>query len=224
MYSGGCAAQVFKRVDLAPTVVILAPNHTGMCGARAGGSAWRSGAFQTPLGNVAVAEAAVSALCEATPLVEHDPVAHAQEHAIEVELPFLTLLAPNSAIVPLVLAWDDWDRCRQLAEALAGIVRDRMEPVTLIASSDMTHYESAASAEQKDRVALDHVSRLDGQGLLDACRARNITMCGRAPSAVVLEAARLLGAEQGEIVDYRHSGWVTGDDSSVVAYAGVVVR
>jgi AmmeMemoRadiSam system protein B len=215
---------VFKRLDLAPTVVILAPNHTGMCGARAGGSTWRRGAFQTPLGDIAVAEAAVTALCEASPLVEHDPLAHAREHAIEVELPFLSLLAPHSAIVPLVLAWDDWDRSRRLAEALAGLIRDRPEPVTLIASSDMTHYESAASAEQKDRMALDHVSRLDGEGLLDACRTRHITMCGRAPSAVVLEAARLLGAEKGEVVDYRHSGWVTGDDSSVVAYAGVVVR
>ena len=48
-------------------------------------------------------------------------------------------------------------------------------------------------------------------------------MCGRAPAATVLEAATRLGATAAEVVDYRHSGWVTGDDRSVVAYAGVII-
>jgi AmmeMemoRadiSam system protein B len=224
IYSGACAAEVFKRLQLSPTVVILAPNHTGMLGTPGGASTWRSGVFQTPLGEIAIAEDFVSALCAACPLVGHDPMAHAREHAIEVELPFLSLLSPSSAIVPIVLAWDDWDRCRQLGEALAGVVREWPGAVSLIASSDMTHYESAASAEQKDRVALERVTGLDGEGLLKICHQRNITMCGRGPAAVVLEAARLLGAAEAEVVDYRNSGWVTGDEGQVVAYAGVTIR
>ncbi|MFB3111755.1 MAG: AmmeMemoRadiSam system protein B [Gemmatimonadales bacterium] len=224
IYSGACAAEVFKRLQLAPTVVILAPNHTGKLGISGGASTWNRGAFQTPLGDFAIAEEVVSALRDACPLVEHDPMAHAREHAIEVELPFLSLLSPDSRLVPLVLAWDDWDRCRELAEALALIVRDCSEPVSLLASSDMTHYESAASAERKDRIALEHVFKLDGEGLLNACHENDITMCGRAPCAVVLEAARLLGATHAELVDYRNSGLVTGDNERVVAYAGVVIR
>ncbi len=224
IYSGSCAAEVFKRLQFPSTVVIVAPNHTGMVGAPGGASTWSRGVFQTPLGDIAVAEDFASALCAACPLVAHDPLAHAKEHAIEVELPFLSLLSPSTAIVPIVLAWDDWDRCRQLGEALAGVVRDWPEPVGLIASSDMTHFESAASADQKDHIALEHVARLDGEGLLDACRKHRISMCGRAPAAAVLEAARLLGAERGELVDYRNSGWVTGDEGHVVAYAGVTIR
>ncbi len=222
-YSGACAAEVFKRVRLAPTVVILAPNHTGRVGAPGGASAWTTGAFETPLGRHVIAEKFLRALCRECDLVAHDPVAHEREHAIEVELPFLSLLAPQSLIAPIVLAWDDWERCRELGDALANAVRGWPEPVSLLASSDMTHFETAASAEQKDRVALEHIAQLDGAGLLEACARLPITMCGRAPAATVLHAAKALGATAGELVDYRHSGWVTGDDHSVVAYAGVII-
>lgn len=222
-YSGACAAEVFKRVQLAPTVVILAPNHTGRVGAPGGASAWTTGAFETPLGRHAIAEDFLHELCRRCALVAHDPVAHEGEHAIEVELPFLSLLAPQSRIAPIVLAWDDWARCRELGDALADAVRGWAEPVSLLASSDMTHFESAASAEAKDRVALEHIAHLDGAGLLAACERLPITMCGRAPAATVLHAAGALGATTAELVDYRHSGWVTGDDQSVVAYAGVII-
>jgi hypothetical protein len=86
----------------------------------------------------------------------------------------------------------------------------------------MTHYESAASAAAKDRLALDAATRLEGETLLDVCRRERVTMCGRAPAAVALETARRLGGTKAEVVDYRHSGMVTGDDRRVVAYAGVI--
>jgi AmmeMemoRadiSam system protein B len=123
-----------------------------------------------------------------------------------------------------VLAWDDWRHSEELATALAGLIAHWPQRVLLLASSDMTHYESADRAAAKDRVALDAIQRLDGEGLLAACRREHITMCGRAPAAVVVEASRQLGAKTAAVVDYRHSGQVTGDDSSVVAYAGVVLR
>ena len=88
----------------------------------------------------------------------------------------------------------------------------------------MTHFESSKAARQKDRSALDAVEALDGEQLLATCQQENVTMCGRAPSATVVEAARQLGATRADLVDYRHSGLVTGDDSNVVAYAGVVIR
>ncbi len=224
IYSGRCAAHVFRRVVLPPVVVILAPNHTGRVGAPGGASVWAHGAFGTPLGEIPVASAFAEALTARCALATHDPVAHLAEHAIEVELPFLQVGDRQCAIVPIVLAWDDWARCRQLAEDLAHLVRDWPQDVLLLASSDMTHYESAERAAQKDRLALDAAERLDGEALLDACHRHRITMCGRAPGAVVLESARRLGASAAEVVDYRHSGWVTGDDAQVVAYAGIIIR
>ena len=222
-YSGACAGRVFGAIAIPPIVVVLAPNHTGQVRARGGASTWAHGAFDTPLGPVPVAEEFLAALLARCPLVEHDPAAHAGEHAIEVELPFVKTLAPEAALAPLVLAWDDWPSCRELGAALAETVRATATPVLLVASSDMTHYEPAAVCQRKDRMALEALERLDGAELLATCRRERITMCGRAAAATVAEAARLLGARRAEVVDYRNSGWVTGDESSVVAYAGVVI-
>jgi AmmeMemoRadiSam system protein B len=224
VYSGQCAAHVWARITLPSTIVILAPNHSGRLDNPGGASAWDRGAFHTPLGSVTVAKEFMGRLEAACDRVRHDTAAHAREHAIEVQLPFLQVLAPASVLAPLVISWDRWEPSRELGAALADVVRSWPDGVLLVASSDMTHYESAASAAHKDGLALDAVARLDGEGLLDTCHRESVTMCGRGPAAVVLEAARLLGATKADVVDYRHSGMVTGDDSEVVAYAGVVIR
>ena len=223
VYSGACAGVVFRGIAIPPVVVVLAPNHTGRLGAAGGASAWMRGAFRTPLGTLCVAEAFLATLAERCDLVSHDPLAHRGEHAVEVELPFIQYLVPSATIAPIVLAWDEWPYCRELGEALAETVRAWPEAVLLLASSDMTHYEPAESCARKDRLALAAAQKLDGQELLAICHREQVTMCGRAPAATVLEAAKRLGAAAAEVVDYRHSGWVTGDASSVVAYAGVIV-
>jgi AmmeMemoRadiSam system protein B len=223
LYSGLTAAHVFARLEVPPLVVIVAPNHTGVCRAPGGASLWAAGAFRTPLGDVAVDDAFGRALLQASPLVGADHAAHAHEHAVEVELPFLQLRRADVRIVPLVLAWDAWDRCLGLGEALAGLVDAWPDPVLLLASSDLNHYEPAATSESKDRRALAAVAALDGAELLTRCRRERISMCGRAAAATVLAATRALGARSAEVVHYSHSGMVSGDDDAVVGYGGVVI-
>ena len=224
VYSGLTAAHLFADVALPSILVILAPNHTGRCSAPGGASIWASGAFQTPLGNVAIARPFADALMAECDLVSHDPQAHLHEHAIEVLLPFVQRVRADAAIVPIVLAWDDWSTCRQLADALARVVRASSEDAFVLASSDLNHYEPASVSETKDRAALECVEAMDGERLLATCHRRGISMCGRAPAAVTLEAARQLGATSARILDYRHSGWQTGDDTAVVGYAAAVIR
>jgi len=223
VYSGFTAACVFARVVVPPLVIILAPNHTGVCDAPGGVSLWEAGAFRTPLGDVAVDEPFATALLGATPLVAVDHAAHAAEHAVEVELPFLQLLCPGVRIVPLVVAHDAWPACRDLGLALAGLVGRWPEPVLLLASSDLNHYEPARVSTPKDRQALAALEELDGEELLARCRRARISMCGRAPAACVAAATRALGATRGTVVDYRHSGWVTGEHDAVVGYGGVII-
>jgi AmmeMemoRadiSam system protein B len=153
--------------------------------------------------------------------VDHD--AHRAEHAVEVELPFLQLLRVDVRIVPLVIAWDGWDAARLLGETLARLVKAAGEPVLLVASSDLNHYEPAGVTEQKDAQALDAIRAMDGVELLARCKRERISMCGRGPAAVVIAAAKALGASRADVVDYRHSGWVSGDNARVVGYAGVVI-
>ena len=223
IYSGVTAAHVFARLDVPRAVVILGPNHTGRCRAPGGASLWETGAFATPLGDVPVDADLAAAVMAECPLIGIDHDAHMDEHAIEVELPFLQLRRPDVAIVPLLLAWDGWEEASALGEALARIVRRWQEPVLLLASSDLNHYESAAMTELKDAQVLGAIRALDGAELLRRCRAERVSMCGRAPAAAVIAAARALGSTQAEVVDYRHSGWVTGDEARVVGYGGVVI-
>lgn len=223
VYSGLTAAHVFARLAVPPVVVILAPNHTGVCRAPGGVSLWEGGSFRTPLGDVTVDERFGAALLEASPLVGIDHAAHAQEHAVEVELPFLQVRRADVRIVPLVLVWDAWEGCRALGEALAALVGRWSEGVLLLASSDLNHYEPAAVSEPKDRRALDAIAALDGEGLLRRCRGERISMCGRAPTATVLAAGRALGAARADVVHYSHSGMVTGEVDAVVGYGGVII-
>ena len=224
IYSGPTAARVFVRTALPALVIILAPNHTGVFGAAEGVSLWEQGAFRTPLGEVAIDADAARALLEiGRGVVDVDHDAHLGEHAIEVELPFLQVLRPDVRILPLVIAWDQWQPARLLGELLARLVSTAAEPVLLLASSDLNHYEPAAVAEKKDQLAIGAIEALDGEELLARCKRERISMCGRGPAAVVLAAARALGAQRADVVDYRHSGWVSGDNTRVVGYAGVVI-
>jgi AmmeMemoRadiSam system protein B len=215
---------VFARITIPGLVIILAPNHTGVCEVESGVSLWEAGAFRTPLGEVPIDADAAQALREISRdfvAIDHD--AHRGEHAIEVELPFLQLLRADVRIVPLVLAWDAWRAARLLGEYLARLVRASGEPVLLLASSDLNHYEPAAVSETKDGAVLEAIRALDGEELLARCKRERISMCGRGPAATLLCVARDLGAREAEVVDYRHSGWVSGDNGRVVGYAGVVI-
>ena len=224
IYSGHTAAQVFARVAIPGLVVILAPNHTGISQATSGVSLWEAGAFRTPLGDVPVAADAAALLRDISKgFVEVDHEAHGAEHAVEVELPFLQVRRADVRIVPVVIAWDAWEAARALGDILARFVTATSEPVLLLASSDLNHYEPSGVSEKKDARALDAVQALDGEELLARCKRERISMCGRGPAAVVLCAAQDLGAKRAEVVDYRHSGWVSGDNTRVVGYAGVVI-
>ena len=224
IYSGRTAAAVFAQVTIPGLVIILAPNHTGLSDAEGGVSLWEAGAFRTPLGDVPIEAELAQALLEISRgVVSVDHEAHRAEHAVEVELPFLQMLRSDVRIVPLVLAWDSWEPARQLGDILARLVRAAAEPVLLLASSDLNHYEPAAVSEAKDARALEAVTALDGEELLARCKRERISMCGRGPAAAVIAAARALGATRADVVDYRHSGWVSGDNARVVGYAGVVI-
>lgn len=221
LYSGKVAGELYGTVEIPATVLLLGPNHHGM-GAQVALSpddAWR-----TPLGSVPVDRRLAELLRRHAPVVEVDGAAHLFEHSIEVQVPFLQYVRPDVAIVPLCLGFGDFVTCRLLGEGIAAAIRAYGEDVLIVASSDMTHYESAAAARAKDGVALDRVTALDPEGLLAACRERGITMCGVVPAATMLVAALALGATRAELVRYATSGDVTGDDRQVVAYAAVTVR
>ncbi|PTY08872.1 AmmeMemoRadiSam system protein B [Opitutaceae bacterium EW11] len=225
-YSGKCAAQVFGRVRIPDTVVMLGPNHSGIAAYPGCASLWSAGEFATPLGHLPIDEEFAEKLLSACPRLADDPLAHRDEHSLEVELPFLLVRAAPRvpSIVPILVNWDEWAPCAELARSLAAAIRARgLDNVLLLGSSDMTHFESAAEAMAHDRPALDAIRRLDGPGLLRVCEERGITMCGSAAVSVMVDTAKLLGAVRASLIMHTHSGVGGGDTSSVVSYAGVVI-
>lgn len=219
LYSGAIAGATFSRVAIPPIVIILGPNHHGT-GAPA--ALYASGAWRTPLGEVAIDAALAQRLLDST-AVQADVTAHRFEHSLEVQVPFLQRLNPAVRIVPLCIGSLPLKELLELGGALGRVLATEAVRPLLVASTDMTHYEPGPVARIKDERALDHVLALDPAGLCQTVRSGGITMCGVLPTVIMLAAAKELGATRAELVRYGNSGEVTGDQSEVVGYAGVVV-
>ena len=220
VYSGPVAGAVYARVAIPSTAVILCPNHTGR-GAPA--SLEPSEAWRTPLGDVKVNRRLAERLLELAPSVTWDSDAHAREHSLEVQLPFLQELRRDIEIVPVCLGAHDLDLCREVGEALAAISAEEAESPLLLASSDMNHYESRPIGRRKDERALARIEALDAEGLFTTVLSEGISMCGFLPATALLFAARKAGVSRARVVARRDSGDETGDTSSVVGYAGVIL-
>lgn len=221
-YSGPVAAAVRAAVAPRQTYIIMGPNHTGL-GLPFGLST--ATAWTTPLGDVPVDTALAEAIAADSRHIRYDDLCHAQEHSVEVQLPFLQSTQEGFRFVPLVLADAPLDTYREIGIELAAAVRKCgvEKDVMIIASSDMTHYEPEAAAVKKDRMAIDAVLALDEARLMGAITRHGISMCGYAPVCAMLAAARSLGATGARLIRYATSGEATGDHSSVVGYAGIAI-
>lgn len=220
VYSGKVAGAVYGQIEVPDVAVLLGPNHTGL-GTRA--SLMARGAWATPLGHVSIDEDLADTLRQSCPILEEDSLAHAHEHSLEVQLPFLQYRNPRIRIVPITFMLESLAEVQEAAAGIADALSGWPGRVLLVASSDMTHYEPQERAKEKDDKAIAHVLRLDGEGLLDTTKRHKISMCGVIPTSVMLLASKRLGATRGELVAYATSGEVSGDHQSVVGYAGMIV-
>lgn len=220
MYSGYVAGAVYSRIELPSRFVILCPNHTGM-GAPL--SIMSSGTWATPLGTATIDEELAAALSEGCSLLTEDAAAHRNEHAIEVQLPFLQALVKDFSFVPITVGTTRFEVLVSLAKGLAKAIRNEAERVLIVASSDMNHYESDEVTRVKDGRAIDPILALDARRLWETVTRQNITMCGFGPAVAMLTATVDLGATKAELIKYATSGDISGDRNAVVGYAGIIV-
>jgi AmmeMemoRadiSam system protein B len=221
MYSGHVAGAVFAALEVPQLCVVLCPNHTGVGRALA---IMSEGAWETPLGDVPIDNSFAAALKQRCPLLQEDSSAHRSEHAAEVELPFLQVRQPQLKFVPIALGTHQFEALEQLGDAIADVILAQSDPVLIVASSDMNHYESDAITRVKDHSALEPILALDARTLYDVVTQQGISMCGLGPAVAMLTAAKKLGATSVELIKYATSGDVSGDRDLVVGYAGVLVR
>lgn len=221
LYSGAVAGATFAAVAIPETVIVLGPDHHGL---GPGLALYGSGTWQTPMGNVPIAADLATELQRVMPQLIDAPDSHRLEHSLEVQLPFLKHLQPELRLLPVMIGHLPLATLLAFGAALAETMARQSRRPLLVASSDMTHYEAGAVARVKDQSAIERILALDPEGLYQTVRDGRITMCGVLPTVVMLAAARALCAASAELICYANSGDVTGDQSSVVGYAGVVVR
>lgn len=220
VYSGPCAAHLYARIDSSITrVIIIGVNHRAH-GHRAALSPWES--WRTPLGDVAVDEELNEYLEARVAFLKRDPYAHAEEHSIEVQLPFLQRTLGQFKFTPISLAHISQDDCAEIGDAIASYVQ-REGKILILASSDLSHYLSPKQTDALDRLAIDQVLAMNPTELVNVTEEKNITMCGVIPTAVMLFAANALGVKRATLLKHCHSGDVT-PMRNVVGYASVALQ
>lgn len=218
-YSGPVAAHAYSQLAgrTYDVIVLVGPSHhVGFEGV----SIVPRGAFETPLGDVPISDADADAIMAATPVVRDLPAAHAREHSIEMQLPFLQCMLPGVPIVPLVMGHQSRATIAALADGLVAALAAR-RPL-LVASSDLSHYQSSRRAAQLDHVIVDAVERFDPESVERALARFPEHACGGGPVVSVMRAARSLGAGDARVLCYADSGAVSGDSSAVVGYLAAV--
>ncbi len=222
-YSGAIAAYAYNAVALQSkarkidTYVIIGPNHTGMGEPIAVSKQdWR-----TPLGIVKNDAELANQIISASPSITADEEAHMEEHSIEVQLPFLQSVVASPRCVFICMGRQSYDLSYELAMAIGKAEQKLKRNVTVIASSDMNHYESAETAGSKDMPALRAIERLEAKQFHELIKKSHDSACGYGPMAVSALFGFDHGARKGVLLKYGNSGEETGDYKSVVAYASM---
>jgi AmmeMemoRadiSam system protein B len=221
MYSGHVAGAVYAALEIPARSILLGPRHYPRGQPMA---ILTEGGWRTPLGGAQIDSALAAALVRACPRLREDTVAHEREHSLEVQLPFLQRMAADFRFVPVVLATDQYPALEELGHAIAQVVRAQADPVLVIASSDMNHYESDSITRTKDHLAIERILAVDPPGLYNTVHSEGITMCGYAATVAALIALLELGAKHAELIRYATSGDINGDRDEVVGYAGIILR
>ena len=220
MYSGGVAAYAYKLLLDQPfdRVLIVAPSHRAYF---QGSSVYKLGGYRTPLGVVPLDRELVDAILRQPVTIDYVPQAHAQEHSLEIQLPFLQVVLKQFKLTPIVMGDQAMENCRQLADAIAAVCEGKI--VLLVASSDLSHFHTQAEAREMDQKVVERMSTFDAPGLLTDLQKGSCEACGGGPMATVMLAAKKLGATKAKVLHYANSGDVTGDSRNVVGYMAAVL-
>lgn len=221
VYSGQIAASAYKQIEGMhfDTVVLLGVSH-GV--AIKGASVYRSGGYETPLGIAEIDSELAEELISQDKIFTSQPRAHAVEHSLEVQVPFLQHILSGVKIVPILMGRWSEATCSAVSAALAKVINGRN--ILLVASTDMSHYHPYDTARSMDGITISSIQNMDVAQLMADLSSRKCELCGSAPVITTLMTSQKLGADEIEILQYANSGDVTGDKSSeVVGYFAAAI-
>lgn len=231
VFSGQVAAYGYKQIIDAKydTIIIIGLSHKYHLGNQA--AIYTRGYFETPLGKIKIDSALADALCQNSSLIKENTEAHADEHCIEVQLPFLQRTLKTFEIVPILMSNPELSVCQQIGTSIVQVIKkQKNKRILVICSTDMTHYPSYDDAVNTDKQALSAMSKYDLPLLkqeIDSLMSQGINnlacvFCAEGAVFTVMQIAKDLGADTVEILKYANSGDVSyGNKSQVVGYSAV---
>jgi AmmeMemoRadiSam system protein B/AmmeMemoRadiSam system protein A len=218
-YSGKTAAYAFKILEKIPvhTIIIIGPYHKANF---SGVSIWDKGKWKTPLGSTSIDYGLASAIKKYSKNFEADLSLHLSEHSVEVELPFIQMVAPKALIVPILIS--DPSYSQTLAKAIYENTRNKN--IIVLASSDLSHYHSDNQARLIDKGTIETIKNGDPTAFHQALTERRIELCGGAAVLTLLELSSLWESSQIEILDSSNSGDSSGNLNKVVGYVSAIAH
>jgi AmmeMemoRadiSam system protein B len=222
-YSGQTAAYGYQAVADRPRelVVILSPMHLFF---PEDFVTTAHSAYQTPLGDVPVAQAELQQLDEKMrgDGLKLTQVIHDSEHSLEIQLPFLQQAWRGAfQLVPVMIRTHDSSKLQQFASALYRAIAGR--DALVIASTDLSHFFPQLTAQMLDAETLRRVHDFNPKAVLEGDLDQSAPACGSGAVAAMLYTTRLMGADKVQILNYCTSAETTGDESSVVGYGAAAV-
>jgi len=221
-YSGPVAAYAYREIQgqKYDAVIVISPCHVEYFPFAA---VYPGDAYLTPLGKVSVDKKLATECVTADGLVKFANQGHLSrkfdrtEHSLEVQLPFLQTVLPNTPIVPIVIGTQDWNVLKSLGEKLGHLLTKKN--ILIVASSDFSHYHPYAECQKIDQRAIASLKRLDPQNFYQGLTAKTFEACGGGPITALLIAAQKMNNPKIEILNVANSGDVPqGDKSGVVGY------
>jgi MEMO1 family protein len=223
-YSGTIAAHSYCELaknGFPEVFIIIGPNHTGL-GSEV--SVFNEGEWITPLGDVQVDGEFANTLISFSDFASADFSAHIREHCIEVQLPFLQYFSNDFKIVPIVLGSQTIASANDLASAIFKTAEKLDKSYCVIASTDLSHFNTQERANKVDNFVLEDIEDMDEFKLFEEIIQYNITMCGYGPVMTTMILSKMCGKNTSEILAYKTSGDISGDLSSVVGYASGIFK
>lgn len=219
IYSGKTAAYAYKLLvdKTIKNIFIVSPSHREYFN---GISVYDGDAYETPLGVVPVNSSLAQKLTEGSEFIKLSSQGQMQEHAVEVQIPFLQKILNDFQIIPIVMGDQSSLLIEELAKSLAKVVDNES---IVIASSDLSHYYSKAEAFEKDSIVEEKIKQFDIEGLLNSIDTGKCEACGAGPILVLLKSAQLKGYNKAEVLNRSDSGDITGDHNEVVGYLSAVI-
>lgn len=215
IYSGLVAAVGYKHLENRnfSVVAIISPSHREYF---PGVSVFNGKGYETPMGLVPIASELANALIEQNQRIISSWLGHRDEHALEVQLPFLQKVLKEITIIPIVMGEQNYETCILLGEALATVLKG--VSALIVASSDLSHYHPYPEAVRIDQATIDLVESFNEVNLMKALENGTSEACGGGPIVSAMRASKIEGANNSKVLMYKNSGDITGDHSAVVGY------